>query len=169
MKNKIDFKKMMIGMVGVLLSVNLMGQMGYSPRHQRADKPGQGYFCQSIPNLTAEQEQKISALRTAFLKDMMSYKSDLNIRQAELQKLQTADNPDMNKINAKIDEIGKIKTEMAKKRATHLQQVRALLTDDQKLAFDSMHHRKGFGACMYGDGFHNDSRGHGPNWQPQEK
>ena len=43
----------------------------------------------------------------------------------------------MKAINANIDEITKLQNQMMKKAAEHRQQVRNLLTDEQKLWFDS--------------------------------
>jgi Spy/CpxP family protein refolding chaperone len=149
MKRKMmNFRKMMIGLVGLTLSVSLMAQNGNGPRHFNADRQGTGYFCHAVPDLTAEQEQQMGELRTMHLKEMNNFRIDLKIKQAELQKLQTADKVDMDKINAKIDEIGIIKVQMAKKRAAHIQKIRALLTDDQKVFFDSRHHKKGPGMTV---------------------
>lgn len=156
--------KMMMVLSGLVLSISLMAQRGYGPGHYAQNRPGTGGYCQAIPDLTDEQEQKISDLRMAHMKEMNSYRSDLSIKRAELQKLQTADDADMNKINSKIDEIGKIKTEMSKSRAAHLQNVRALLTDEQRVFFDSGHnHRKGQGMKMGRKGFHGLREGTGPD------
>lgn len=105
-----------------------------------------------IPNLTEEQETKIDALRVAHMKEMNALRADLRIKDAELDKMSTADAPDTKAINAKIDEIGKIKNDMAKKRMAHRLDVRALLNDEQKVFFDA-HSGKGFG--KRGHGYHN--------------
>lgn len=163
MKSKIiSFRKMMAVLVGMMLTVSLMAQRGYGPGRFSTDKPGMGHFCQAIPDLTPEQEKQISELRTMQMKEMNDYRSDLSIKQAELHKLQTADKVEMDKINAKIDEIGKIKTEMAKKRAAHIQKVRILLTDEQKVIFDSRHGKPGPGMRMGRGRFHGTGEGFGP-------
>jgi Spy/CpxP family protein refolding chaperone len=93
--------------------------------------------CKGIPNLTDEQMQKIEALRIEFLNETNSLKSDLKIKEAELHKLQIADNPDMTAISKKIDEIGSLRTQIQKKKAENHQKVRALLTKEQRVYFDN--------------------------------
>jgi Spy/CpxP family protein refolding chaperone len=161
-RKMMNFRRLMVSLVGFMLTVSLMAQRGYGPGHFNADKPGMGSVGHAIPDLTAEQEQKIGELRMAHMKEMNNYRSELSIKQAELQKLQTADNVEMEKINAKIDEIGKLKTEMAKKRATHYQKVRALLTDEQRVFFDSRHGKPGPGMRMGRRGTHGPREGFGP-------
>ncbi len=134
--------KMIMILSGLILTMSLMAQRGYKTGRNCQNVPGTGRYCQAMPDLTDEQEQKISDLRTAYVKEMNTYRSDLSIKRAELQKLQTADDADMNKINSKIDEIGKIMTEMSKSKAAHHQKVRALLTDEQRVLFDSRHNRR---------------------------
>jgi Spy/CpxP family protein refolding chaperone len=165
MKRKItSIGKMMMVLSGLVLSVSLMAQRGYGTGRYAQNRQGTGRYCQAMPDLTDEQEQKINDLRTAHMKEMNSCRSDLSIKRAELQKLQTADNADMNKINSKIDEIGKIGTEMSKSRAAHLQKVRALLTDEQRVFFDSRHNRrKGPGMRMGRQGSQGFRDGTGPD------
>ncbi|MBN2434875.1 MAG: periplasmic heavy metal sensor, partial [Spirochaetes bacterium] len=86
----------------------------------RCQTQEKGYFCNSIPSLTQEQEQEITKLRTAHMKEMNNFRNNLAIKRAELRKLQTADKADMDAINNTIDEIGTIRTKMAKIRAAHI-------------------------------------------------
>ncbi|MBN2213339.1 MAG: Spy/CpxP family protein refolding chaperone [Bacteroidales bacterium] len=160
---KTSIRTMMMVLSGLILTVSLMAQRGYGPGGNNQERAGIGRYCQAIPDLTDEQEQQIMNLRTAHMKEMNGYRSDLSIKRAELRKLQTADNADMNKINAKIDEIGKMKTEMSKIMAAHLQKVRALLTDEQRVFFDSRHNRrKGPGMRMGRQEFFGNRDGSGP-------
>lgn len=114
---------------------------------------GQGFFCNNIPDITPEQETKINALRSAHLKDKLTYQNQLDEKFARLRTLQSSDNVDMKSINKTIDEISAIQSDILKGRAQHIQDVRNLLTDDQKVYFDSF--RRGGGPGM-GHG-----RGHG--------
>lgn len=149
MKRKmVDFRKMTAVLIGLMLTVSMMAQRGNGPGPLNTDKPGRGLYCQAIPDMTEEQQQKIAGLRTAQIKEMNLYRNDLSIKRAELEKLQTADNADLDKINEKIDEIGKIKTEMAKKRAAHIQKVRSVLTEEQRAVFDSRHGHRAQGMRM---------------------
>ncbi len=91
---------------------------------------------EKIPNLTDAQSKEIKTLRVAHQKDVQKIKNQMDIKRAELKALQTEDKPDMSAINKKIEERSVLRTDLEKKRAQYKQDVRALLTDEQKLAFD---------------------------------
>ncbi len=97
-------------------------------------------FC-DIPKLTDDQKGKIEKLKLPHHKEMMTLKNQLGEKKAQLRSLSTADKPDMAAINRLIDEMGAIKTTMMKKKSAFHQDVRALLTDEQRIQFD-MHHPK---------------------------
>lgn len=90
-------------------------------------------------NLTAEQKTQIEKLKTAHMKEMIGLKNQLKEKKAHLRTVTTVDKVDMVEVNKTIDEIGVIKTEMMKKKEAHKQEVRKLLTEEQRLKFD-MHH-----------------------------
>ena len=120
------------------------------PMHgMRQNQPGPGMNCggpvHSQLNLTEDQQKQITALRVAHQKEMQPLQNDIAIKQAELQKYRSADKPDMAQINSTIDAIGKLKTDLQKKRVAHQLAVRALLTDEQKLIFDAKGSRGGKG------------------------
>jgi Spy/CpxP family protein refolding chaperone len=89
-----------------------------------------------ISNLSEEQKTKISAMRTNHMKEMQQLKNLAAENRAHYRTLMSADKADMAAINKNIEEFGKLKVEMMKKNAAHQQDVRALLTDEQRLAFD---------------------------------
>ena len=74
-----------------------------------------------------------------------------------MKTLETAENPDIKAINNLIDEMSVIKTKMAKDRAANHQEVRKLLTEEQRIKFDLNAGKKGMGKkngmrgknCMY--------------------
>lgn len=127
---------------------------------------GTGKECQAqkthcehvIPDLTDDQQAAIESLRVAHKSKMTNYKADLDIKKAELKKLEIATTPNQKAINAKIDEFYGIKTEMAKEKSAHRQEVRALLTDEQKVFFDAR--RKGGKKGKHGRG-HGQGNGRG--------
>lgn len=124
----------------VMLSVNpeAFAQKGC---HQKSGQgnPGHKGACihAELPDLSEEQQVKIKELKTAHMKAMLEHKNELNEKNARLKTLQTAENVEMNKINKVIEEIGSIKTEMAKKKAAHHQEIRKLLTEEQRVHFDA--------------------------------
>lgn len=100
---------------------------------------------QEVLNLSDEQKTQLEKLRLEHQKQMLPLRNELKEKEARLETLQTADKADMKAINAVIDEIGQIKTKMAKARAAHHQDIRNLLTEEQRIKFDMQTPRKG--AC----------------------
>jgi len=96
--------------------------------------------------LNAEQKTQMEKLRTAHLKEVLPIKNQLDIKRAELKALETADKADLNAINKKIDELSALRTEIRKKKAAHRQDIRKMLTDEQRIKFDMAagHERRGF-------------------------
>ena len=90
-----------------------------------------------IPDLTEEQKEQIQNLRTEHMKTVLPLKNQLAEMQARLQTLSTAENADMSQIDRTIEEMGELRTLMMKEGAAHRQTIRKLLTDEQRVAFDS--------------------------------
>ena len=61
----------------------------------------------------------------------------MNELRARKQTLMSDKNPDMNALNAVIDQMTALRGEMAKQAIEHRQQIRNLLTDEQRLQFDA--------------------------------
>ena len=101
---------------------------------------------QGIPDLTEQQVQKIEELCLNTKKELNGIKNQLGEKQAHLKTLQDADKADMTAINKTIDEISVLKADMMKKHEATIQTVRGLLTEKQKIIFDS----KPKGGCMSG-------------------
>jgi len=86
---------------------------------------------------TEEQKSKIKEIHLASFKEMQLLKNQMGELKAKQHTLSTADKPDLNAINVNIDEISKIQGNMMKIRAADHQKIRGLLTDEQKMQFDS--------------------------------
>lgn len=148
-------------LLAMLITINagLYAQKGYGRGYGPRNGSGPGFYCKNIPDLTEDQQGKIDALRTAHLKEMQAYRNQLDEKRAHLQTLRTADKADMNAIDKTIDEMGAIRTKMMKDREQHFQDVRNLLTDDQKVYFDNSKRGNGQGqGCCRGNG---PGRGYG--------
>ncbi len=89
-----------------------------------------------IPDLTEEQQAQIDELKTALEKEMLPMRTKLEVKQAELQELLVADNPNKGAIDRKIDEISSLRTQMQKKRIDNRLKTRVLLTPEQRVKFD---------------------------------
>jgi len=142
-------KNVFLMLPAFLLFLSAWGQVSAQP----ASVPGPFAWCSNIPGLTGEQEAKIKQLQTQHLKEMQIYRNQLNENRARYQTLMTASQPDMKAVYANIEERAKIRTEMEKKRADHVQAIRQILTDEQRVYFDQhAGNRKGFAGCGYGAG-----------------
>lgn len=99
---------------------------------------GMGNGCKMF-DLTDAQDKQIEELRTAQMQNMVNSHNQIKLKEAELTVLQSAEKVDMKAVEAKIKEIGAVKTEMQVERANMHNEVRNILTDEQKVKFD-MHH-----------------------------
>jgi len=126
-----------VASVIMVLSGNIMAQrgMGRGMMSENGDGPRMAQC--NIPDLTPDQEAKIKDLRTSHLKEVTPLRNEMNEKKARLQTLQSAENVDLNAINKTIDEISQIKATLMKKGAAHRAEVSSLLTDDQKVFFNS--------------------------------
>ena len=149
--------------VAVLAIVVLMisGTNLFAQRGRNYSNQGKGYnqnqVCQRIPDLTDDQISKIEVLRVGHLKEMNNHRNQMNELRAKKQTLMTSDNADMKEINAVIDQMTNLHNKQMKTSAKHRQDVRAQLTDEQKVYFDSRPmNRRGsgnnMGRCGRGNG-----------------
>jgi Spy/CpxP family protein refolding chaperone len=111
-----------------------------------AQSPGRGMGMQAdddFPKLTTEQKEQMADLRSEHQKAMIPIRADLRVKQVEFRDMMRNDasQADMEK---KLDEIGRLKTEISKMRLDHRLKMRAILTDEQREFFDS-HHGMGMG------------------------
>jgi len=142
---------MLTGML--LISTASMGQRG-RPMRERGTL-GKALIwnqqpCQRIPNLTEDQQEQLQALRVEHMQEITDYRNQLNEKRARLRTLETKDDPNMEAINQVIEEMGAIRTAMQKARASHRQEVRKLLNEEQRVFYDSRMMRRGSfqGRCM---------------------
>ena len=167
--------------LGIVLVTLLMlgGSNLYAQRGRNFDGQGNGkgnglgqnQICQRIPDLTEDQQNKIDALQVAHLKEMTAFRNQMNELRAKKHTLMTSDNADLKEINSVIDQMTALHGKMMKASAKHQQDVRSLLTDDQKVFFDSRPMRgHGNGRGMgNGDGYgrgERDGRGLGRGLNP---
>ncbi len=95
--------------------------------------------CCNVPDLTPDQQKQIDALHLNLVKETLSIKNQIAEKDAHLTTLSTGDNVDLTAVNKTIDEMFALKAELMKKHEAFQQDVRKLLTADQKVLFD-MHH-----------------------------
>jgi Spy/CpxP family protein refolding chaperone len=102
-----------------------------------AQKEGSG-SCEKacgIPDLTPEQTAKIQKLRIDHQKTILALQPDLKTKRLELRQMMM-EGADQKKLEAKIDELAKAGADFQKKRLAHRNEIRSLLTDEQKKIFN---------------------------------
>lgn len=114
-------------------------------------------------DLTEEQQTQIKDLRIEQKKAMLPLNNQMNEMKAKLQTLSTTNNADIKTINAQIDKMGELRTQMMKNKAAHRQAIRMLLTDDQRILFDSQQGQRGKGKGHGQKGCNNRGQGKGYN------
>lgn len=98
---------------------------------------GRGDCTAFIPGLTEDQEAKITKLRNDHFRKADLKRAEIGEKQARLNTLRLAENQDAKAIDKNIDEIATLRAGLMKEREAHRREVKALLTDDQKVWFDS--------------------------------
>jgi len=103
-------------------------------------------FCENL-NLTEAQQAKITDLRLKHQKKKLQIRNLIDEKRARLQTLRLADNFDQKAINKIIDDMTKLKAKNMKQGIAHQQEVRTLLTEEQRMIFDlqkqNRRHNKG--------------------------
>jgi len=115
----------------------------------RANQP----FHMRIPNLTDQQKEQLKSITLKNQEVIIPLRNQMREKKAHLRTLSTADNVDQKVAESVIDEIGSLRTQMMKQRLGTHQQVRALLTDEQRVWLDSHPMRRSMHKRMPGMGF----------------
>ena len=112
----------------LIVNTNIFAQRGNGMGNGQGNRNGQGYgqanqnsyIVSNIPNLTADQKTKLDVLRSTHFETMQNYSNQLRLN------------------NKTAEERNTISINMQNSREKHLQDVRGLLTTDQKMAFDKL-------------------------------
>ncbi len=89
-------------------------------------------------NLTDAQKEIFKQSMMAMHKQLQPLRNELGEGEARQKTLVTAEKTDLSAINKNIEKIGSLRIEMAKIQAKHQLEMRAQLTDEQRLKFDLM-------------------------------
>jgi len=92
-------------------------------------------------NLTDEQKESFKKIMLAMHKEILPVRNEIGEAVAHQKTLVSAEKPDLTAINKNIDRIGALKIELAKIEIKHRLEMRALLTDEQRLKFDGWKER----------------------------
>jgi Spy/CpxP family protein refolding chaperone len=158
-------KKMIVGLMVVALLATAgmaMAQgwgrgMGYGPGPGAGYGPGagpgygpQGSWGPGL-NLTAEQNQKIQAMRESFFKETLPLRNEMQTKQLELRTLWAQTNPDQDKILAKQKEINALRAQLQEKGTRHRLEMRKVLTPEQQAQIGAFGPGFGPGKGMRGE------------------
>lgn len=107
-----------------------------------AQRPGRGMnqqrgICQNIPDLTEKQQEQINDLRLQMQEKSNNHRAKMDELRAKKRSLSLESNPNMNAINSVIDEMSAKQTQHLKDIEQHRQDIRKILTDEQRVIFDS--------------------------------
>ncbi|TNF91844.1 MAG: periplasmic heavy metal sensor [Gammaproteobacteria bacterium] len=86
--------------------------------------------------LTEAQQQQVAKLKLDFKKQVLPIKAKIKQARIELAMLTTANKPDQNTIDKKIDEILKLKGEKIHAKAKLRVEIRKVLNEAQRVKFD---------------------------------
>jgi hypothetical protein len=111
-------------------------------------------------NLTQEQMETIEILELDLEKELSPLVAKLRSNYVVLDELEAQRNPDPKRINNVRDVIYKLEDDIRNKEILHEKKIRNLLTEDQKVIFDSYYAygpnpygRSGLGRGYFGSGF----------------
>ena len=107
--------------------------------HDRAGRPGQMPMqaCLDIPGLTGEQQDQIRDLRLQQLERTTRHRSSMDELRAEKRSRMIGDDADIEAIHHLIDQMTELRNARLKENVEHRQAIRELLTDEQRVIFDS--------------------------------
>ncbi len=121
------------GMAAEAFSQRGMARRDARPMERRAE------VCIGIDNLTSEQETKIRELRNARLEQRIEHRNQMDALRVKKRTEMTKAQPNMDEVNRIIDEISELRARHLKENAAHRQDIRQMLTEEQRLQFDSRH------------------------------
>lgn len=148
MKNIIKVSVLSALLIGLTVDVSAQQQKKRAQNQAKADSQGQmmnrgdrqdqNHQRMMIRlNLTEEQKTKIEEIHLNGQKGMIPLRNKIREKNAQLRTLKMSEEYDETAVNVLIEEIGELRTAMMVMRTAHMQQVRELLTPEQRIKFDA--------------------------------
>ncbi len=125
---------MLIPALTIAQPQNRQGQRG-NPEAVRPNRPER--MVDQLPDLSDTQKDQMKMIHQQVAEQMIPLNNQINEKEARLQTLQTTAVSDMKAINQGIDELSKLKAQSIKLRAKAHQDIRKLLTDEQRVMLDN--------------------------------
>jgi Spy/CpxP family protein refolding chaperone len=120
-----------------LLAINspyLNAQEKFNAPMPAGERPGNEMM--KPPPLTDQQKEQIKKMRITHLKEVQPVRNEMRELKAHYKTLTTTENPNIAEINKNIDAQTVAINKLMKLRAAHQQEIRKILTDEQKLLMD---------------------------------
>lgn len=114
------------------LSTSVLAQ-GYGWR-----QPGYCFLTDVGPNflnLSSDQQTQINKLVTEHIQKVQKLKTELQLKNLELNQLMSLDDPNYTTIENKVKEISKIKEQLQLERVRHMTSIQKILTPEQRTKF----------------------------------
>lgn len=141
----------MIAMLIALFSIAALAQPGgggfRGPRGGDDDNfgPQRGARMAKFLDLTDEQKTKVEDMRLNHQREMLPLRSELQGLRTELKLAETAETYNAAKAESLVKKMGELHTKMHLQRLKNHQEMRSLLTTEQRKKFDSMMLSRGDG------------------------
>ena len=139
-------KKLFFGFVlvsGILLSGSILAQKSERNFKSRPEMREMGqqqkHDGMMKDSLTTKQKEAIGQIRVKTDKELKPLHDQLSELMAHHRTLMTAEKPDMAAINASIEKMGAIKISIEKAETAQQQEIRKLLTEEQRSRMDKTH------------------------------
>jgi Spy/CpxP family protein refolding chaperone len=139
-------------LIALVISLPMMAFAQQGPRECR------GMMMEQL-DLTDEQQTQVQELRLEHQKEMITIKDEMHSLRTQMKLLMTEDRPSTSEIETIAGKIGAAARNIALAKANHKMEVRKLLTDEQKVKFDTM-------TLRHGERGHRDARHPAPPAPP---
>lgn len=116
--------------------------IGQRPEQQGPERRGLERRGPEIPNLTEAQESQLKEFHLQEMKKAQPIENLVAEKEARLNTLTTAEKYAEKAVNKVIEEIGDLKTDLAKLKVAGQHQIKSILTEEQ-LVFFNQHQPKG--------------------------
>ena len=139
MKTKILTIAVLLGLTTVAMAQpkeNGQGRASQAPKHEMRMEHRNGGPLAAL-ELTDAQKEAFKQSRLAMQKQLQPIQNELGEAEAHQKTLMSAEKPDLAAINKNIEKIGSLKVEMAKIKTKNRLDMRAQLTEEQRLKFDA--------------------------------
>ena len=107
-------------------------------QHQRSDRGMQEKEPKRprIPNLTEEQKEQLQTWKIEADKIALPLENQMGEKEAQLITLTTSENYNQEAVESLIDDIGAIRIDLEKLKASQIQKVKSVLTEEQLVVFN---------------------------------